>query len=375
VPDKPEIQWVPKPIELPAVSETRSSLIARARKDLSKLSAAYSIAAPASVDRAPEDENEDPFMLGLRYETGEDVPQDYERAAFWYRRAAEQGDGLAQNNLAALYEEGKGVTQSFELAAFWYQKAAEQGDAGAQGNLGLLYESGNGVPRDHSVAAGWYCAAAAQFTESPFQDYERAAFWYRKAAELGDPCAEFHLGQLYEIGQGVSQDYIVAATWYERSATHGERHAQFSLGRLFAEGLGIPASPERAAFWYKRSADQGNAYAQLELGRLYRDGVGVPASGHEAANWMERAIGNAPNDILKTAEYELGRLCLGRADVNGSYEKAYFWLYLSAQPPMEETAFAEARDVAAAKLKPSEILRLREEADRWLRGRPEVLFC
>src|SRR4051812_8836960 len=34
--------------------------------------------------------------LGFMFETGRGVPQNYTEAAMWYRRAAEQGDSLAQ---------------------------------------------------------------------------------------------------------------------------------------------------------------------------------------------------------------------------------------------------------------------------------------
>lgn len=42
------------------------------------------------------------YDLGLKYETGDGVPQDYSKAAFWYRKAAEHGDGNAQTRLDEL---------------------------------------------------------------------------------------------------------------------------------------------------------------------------------------------------------------------------------------------------------------------------------
>jgi TPR repeat protein len=49
-----------------------------------------------------------------------------------YRRAAEQGDATAQFNLGLCYDEGAGVGQDFGQALYWYTKAAEQGLAIAQ---------------------------------------------------------------------------------------------------------------------------------------------------------------------------------------------------------------------------------------------------
>ena len=38
-----------------------------------------------------------------------------------------------------MYEDGNGVDQNFEETIKWYRKAAEQGDAAAQNNLGHIY--------------------------------------------------------------------------------------------------------------------------------------------------------------------------------------------------------------------------------------------
>ena len=39
------------------------------------------------------------FLLGQAYYNGQGVPQDYEQAVAWYRKAAEQGDADAQFSL------------------------------------------------------------------------------------------------------------------------------------------------------------------------------------------------------------------------------------------------------------------------------------
>jgi len=43
-----------------------------------------------------------------------------------------------------LYKEGKGIAQDYNKAADWCKKAAEQGLADAQLNLGLMYQNGEG---------------------------------------------------------------------------------------------------------------------------------------------------------------------------------------------------------------------------------------
>ena len=39
------------------------------------------------------------YALGLRYDKGEGVPQDYKEAVKWFRLSAEQGNARAQYNL------------------------------------------------------------------------------------------------------------------------------------------------------------------------------------------------------------------------------------------------------------------------------------
>ena len=57
--------------------------------------------------------------------------------------AAEQGDLVAQYNLALCYENGEGVKEDKTEAVKWYKKAAEQGQAKAQYNtaMGLRFLS------------------------------------------------------------------------------------------------------------------------------------------------------------------------------------------------------------------------------------------
>jgi len=86
---------------------------------------------------------------------------EYGAAVTLWRPLAEQGHRSAQFNVGVLYEKGLGVGQDFAEAARWYLKAAEQGDQEAQYNVAALYESGTGFPADFDQARKWYVAAIA----------------------------------------------------------------------------------------------------------------------------------------------------------------------------------------------------------------------
>ena len=52
----------------------------------------------------------------------------------------------------------------------WYRRAAEQGNGVAQNNLGLMYELGRGAPQDHVQAHLWYTLAASELPPGAHRD-------------------------------------------------------------------------------------------------------------------------------------------------------------------------------------------------------------
>ena len=75
---------------------------------------------------------------------------------------ANAGDAEAQLNTGVLYANGQGLPQDYLQAAYWFRKAAEQGVFAAQNNLGVCYEKGLGVPKDQAEADKWFRKAAKQ---------------------------------------------------------------------------------------------------------------------------------------------------------------------------------------------------------------------
>ena len=71
-------------------------------------------------------------------------------------RMAEAGDAGAQFSLGVTYEQGKGIRQDYTEAVQWYRKAAEQGQAEAQYNLGVMYAKGEGVRQNYKIAKEWF---------------------------------------------------------------------------------------------------------------------------------------------------------------------------------------------------------------------------
>jgi TPR repeat protein len=205
--------------------------------------------------------------LGIMYDFGHGVTQNYAEAMKWYRKAADQGYAMAQANLGIMYDVGHGVPQNYAEAMKWYRKAANQGNAVAQRNLGIMYEFGRGVP----------------------QNYAEAMKWYRKAADHGNASGQYSLGSMYVNGQGVPQNYAEAMKWYRKAADQGYAMAQSALGSIYVNGRGVPQDDAEAMKWYRKAADQGEANGQMGLGFMYGAGRSVPQNYIEAHMWYSLA--------------------------------------------------------------------------------------
>ena len=106
--------------------------------------------------------------LGWMYYQGHGVPQDDAQAIAWYRKAADQGNADAQNNLGSMYAPGPRRAAGRRTGDRLVSQGRRPGQRRRQNNLGSMYANGQGVP----------------------QDYEQAVAWYRKAADQGDADAQ-----------------------------------------------------------------------------------------------------------------------------------------------------------------------------------------
>lgn len=170
------------------------------------------------------------YELGRCYYYGLGVPQNIEKALYWYQRI---GKGAYENERAfarkyfetygaptqaaldsavarygpAMREEG--IPEAFLPLACY----AQEGDAKAQYDLAECYEGLSIIredcllPWDHSLAMKWYQRSAEQeYAPAQFRlsglyfldhnDLEKNAYWYKKAASNGFPVDEDFLALL-----------------------------------------------------------------------------------------------------------------------------------------------------------------------------------
>lgn len=112
---------------------------------------------------------------------------------------------------------------------------------------------------------------------------------WRTSAEIGNPRAQYLLGQMYRHGVGVDIDSVEAARWYQPAAEQGYAQAQYQLGLLYFEGEGLELNYHEAARWFALAASQGHPEAQFNMAVMELDGLGVAQDYDQAVIWLRRA--------------------------------------------------------------------------------------
>jgi uncharacterized protein len=146
------------------------------------------------------------LAIGQMYEKGEDLPKNFESAAAWYRKAAEQGNREAAIDLAALYLSASAYSQ----ARSWCEAAAKDKLPGGFYCLGYLYQHGSGVKANLKEALGWY----------------------QQGASRGNVASMQALARMYENGEGTKPDRVQAFAWLIIAAQRGNQDAIAEAKRI-----------------------------------------------------------------------------------------------------------------------------------------------
>ncbi len=219
------------------------------------------------------------LQLGLAYEKGRyGIRQDVEKSDHWLGQAAQKGNAYAADLLAnhlALKE-----PEQLNKAVYFWKKAAQQGNADAQLHLGEYLEK---------------------------QGDKHALSWLRKAADLGNKRAQQDLATLYrtdnlsdaDLHRGGNKiavlgrefnstsikalfslwNLIKASSVFEQStealmarAKKGDPLAEFQLALRYRDGAwDVNPDQAKSIVWLKRSAAAGNRLAMQDLAKIQQE--------------------------------------------------------------------------------------------------------
>ena len=167
-------------------------------------------------------------------------------------------------------------------------------------------------------------------------------------AEKGYAASQEELANCYYYGKGVTQDYEKAVYWFKKAANQWNAHAQYRLGVCYSMGKGVKQDNKQAFEWYKKSADQGFIYAQLKLAILYAKGVGVQKDEKKALNYLLWAEERVKKEPVYNGAYYLQFKGVAYLALNEMKKAQEVWKELQEKYPNEVKDFlAEEGEVFA----------------------------
>lgn len=128
--------------------------------------------------------------------------------------SAANGQSSAMYDLGVMYEDGLVVSQNYNEALEWYKKAARKGNTKAMIKIGNFYKEGYAVRKNGSAAMHWYL----------------------RALNRGNAIAGYYIGNLYKDGLGVEKDYEQAINWYVNLAINNHSESMFAIATMLEAG-------------------------------------------------------------------------------------------------------------------------------------------
>lgn len=210
------------------------------------------------------------------------------------------GDVSSQYKMGLRYNNGQGVQQNYSTALEWFEKSAASGNAEAQYFAGIAYDAGRGVE----------------------QNLEKAVVYFSGAANQGHARAQYQYAQTFMNARGATKDQRWAVVWYDKSANQKHSGSMFMLGVAYAAGLGVDPSNVVSWAWLDLAAKDNYPNANTA-----RDTMGQKLSDDELAAAMKVSVlrENSQNSefadtpMIRYVQYGLVQLGFAAGTVDGVY--------------------------------------------------------
>nr|XP_033712794.1 protein sel-1 homolog 3 isoform X4 [Tursiops truncatus] len=226
----------------------------------------------------------------------------------WLKHEATRGNAAAQQRLAQMLFWGQqGVAKNPEAAVEWYAKGAlETEDPALIYDYAIVLFKGQGVKKNRRLALELMKKAASKGLHQAVnglgwyyhkfkKNYAKAAKYWLKAEEMGNPDASYNLGVLYLDGifPGVpGRNQTLAGEYFHKAAQGGHIEGTLWCSLYYITGNleTFPRDPEKAVVWTKHVAEK-NGY----LGHVIRKGLNAYLEGSwtwPRGTWMLIVFGD-----------------------------------------------------------------------------------
>ena len=269
------------------------------------------------------EESETYYEKALNLYGGVEEEADYDGAARLAKAAANAGHVKAQVLFGYMHSRGLGARRSWSRAAYWWRRAAEQGYAPALFNLATLYWFGIGVREDYAEARGMLeriVEPAVKVADS-MEDY---SLFQVILAE-----SYWRLGLAYQNGFGVGRNRAKAAQLFEKAAVAGNYQAMLQTGLHYALGEVFPADTDRADFYLNMAMARAGQDVPLELRSFHLEGIEREDKYREEL----KEIRKREREMLAYLQMSCGVTLFNKSDRKGEnlYGMARHWLRLAAE--------------------------------------------
>lgn len=160
------------------------------------------------------------FYLALAYEFGDHgLIRDYVKAMRLYRAAAAAGSAAAMANIGCMYRHGIGVDTNNTRAVFWFKKAADAGDPFGTHMLALSEAFGIGTERNLMVAkyrllSNSGHAPSAEWLRTLVKDQDITTGFALAVEEHDERIAALECAERYGNEESVEFDLCMSARYY-----------------------------------------------------------------------------------------------------------------------------------------------------------------
>ncbi|MBO5387004.1 MAG: sel1 repeat family protein [Lachnospiraceae bacterium] len=266
------------------------------------------------------------YMYG---DEDEELDADPSKVLYWMEKLAELGDSEAMYNAGILYAKGENGGRDMDKAYSWMKEAYENGDPDAEAILDDIKKASmdeikakSGDPQGQ--------ADFAKFLMTVKSDYNlRDCFVYaRMASFAGNADGHYVVGLCYQHGRGCEQNYEKAADYYMKGAQMGDMNSQYNYGCLVLSGS-IKGDKKEAVEWVEKAANQGYDLAQSSMSTFYENGKFVDQNLDKAIEWGEKAAEQGNKDI----QYQVAKLYTYEGDDGKMInpKRAKYWLDKAAK--------------------------------------------
>ncbi|KAJ2889106.1 hypothetical protein FB639_000158 [Coemansia asiatica] len=145
------------------------------------------------------------------------------------------------------------------------------------------------------------------------KDYEKAMYWYGRAAEMDIGEAWFAMGNMYSEGVDGQPDFTKALGCFEKAALRDIAEAQYNVGVYYLEGRGVKKNANLAVEYWLMAAAKRFPVAALNLGKLFAEGKEVERNYRRARDMLsiaiecsdpQKIIERSARDVLRKVEQE-----------------------------------------------------------------------